>query len=80
MWRWGLSGASLGFSYWNGQSGEPNGGNEHCAALWHKAQDYRWGDWQCSGSADSGKEFRPLCQRDKIGGGNDRIVNEDEDE
>ncbi len=41
IWRWIHSGTRLTFNDWNTQSGEPNGGTEHCVTMWLKG-DFRY--------------------------------------
>ncbi len=81
-WVWVGSESSLASSSsssdWSRATGEPNnvGGREHCAAMWTKA-GFRWADWNCRTTVDSGHPFRPLCERRRRRGAN---VEEEEEE
>ena len=40
VWIWSFSGVRMSYENWNTESGEPNGGNEHCVTMWLKG-DFR---------------------------------------
>ena len=64
-WRWGLSGEKLSYDYWHTHGGQPNNRNiEHCATMWYKKFNQRWGNWNCNmKDKRRGMEFKPLCQK-----------------
>ena len=63
-WRWGLSGEGLSYNYWHTHARQPNNREtEHCATMWYKKFNHRWGNWKCNTKKNSGMQFKPLCQK-----------------
>ena len=64
-WRWGLSGEKLSYNYWHTHAGQPNNKEtKHCATMWYKKFNQRWGNWKCNMKEKiKGISFKPICQK-----------------